>query len=541
MYMKKIIYISYALLLTLSFNACDQEVIELQPPIQPPLYVACPDDATAGSADFSKYIAIGNSLTAGYQAGALFDEGQENSLGNILAHQFECVGGGTFNQPDINTQNGFFTGGTNPVGNVVLGRLLLQGTPPAPAPTISTAAAIPNPIVNPGFIYPGDRTKLNNFGVPGITLLHIFAEETGDWANSAHPLFNPFYARFASDGGQGTSTILGDAVAALANEGTFFSFWLGSNDVLGYAIGGASNPGIFTPINADPNTGHPGFTNLFGGAIQTILSVPEIKGVVGNIPDVLRLPYFHLIPYNAIPLAQANASALNEGFAGYNSILDALKGPPFNLSAAEMDSRKIAFAEGANNIVITDETLSDLGPYFDGLLAAEVISAGQRAALDPYRRAREANASDFLTLSSAIVLGTTVGGNPQLINGLTIPLGDQYVLLPSEQSEITERIAAFNQIIAATVSGLDRIAFADVNARYNQFYTAGLEIHNGVSVTPTMPPPTGLVSEDGVHANSRGMAYTANIFIDAINAKFGAKVPKANLANYKATALPSNP
>jgi hypothetical protein len=269
--------------------------------------------------------------------------------------------------------------------------------------------------------------------------------------------------------------------------------------------------------------------------------VPEIKGVVGNIPDVLKLPYFHLVGYNAIPLPEANAEALNAGFAGYNFILDAFKAPPFNFPAAAMDARKITFVTGQNSIVITDETLTDLGPYFDALLGAEQITPAERAALEPYRKARQANANDFMTLTAAQILGTIVGGNPQLINGLTIPLGDQYVLLPSEQTEITERTAAFNQIIAATVSSLDRIAFADVNAKYNQFYATGLEISNGVSVTPTMPPPTGVFSEDGVHVNSRGMAYTTNIFIDAINAKFGAKVPKANLANYKATALPSNP
>ncbi|MFM7851876.1 MAG: hypothetical protein ACKO96_08155, partial [Flammeovirgaceae bacterium] len=65
--------------------------------------------------------------------------------------------------------------------------------------------------------------------------------------------------------------------------------------------------------------------------------------------------------------------------------------------------------------------------------------------------------------------------------------------------------------------------------------------YDGVSITPSFAPPTGAFSEDGVHPNSRGYAFMANIFIDAINAKFGATIPKAKLSDYKGTALPVNP
>ena len=49
---------------------------------------------TAGSADFSKYVAIGDSFAAGYSDGALFIEGQKGAYPNILASQFSLVGGG---------------------------------------------------------------------------------------------------------------------------------------------------------------------------------------------------------------------------------------------------------------------------------------------------------------------------------------------------------------------------------------------------------------------------------------------------------------
>src|ERR1700688_1257557 len=55
--------------------------------------------ATAGGADFSRYISIGNSLTAGYADGGLYLAGQMNSYPSIVAKQMQTVGGGVFNQP----------------------------------------------------------------------------------------------------------------------------------------------------------------------------------------------------------------------------------------------------------------------------------------------------------------------------------------------------------------------------------------------------------------------------------------------------------
>jgi hypothetical protein len=40
---------------------------------------------TSGEADFSNFLALGNSLTAGFADGALYITGQENSYPNILS------------------------------------------------------------------------------------------------------------------------------------------------------------------------------------------------------------------------------------------------------------------------------------------------------------------------------------------------------------------------------------------------------------------------------------------------------------------------
>jgi len=67
-------------------------------------------DINKGTADFTVYLAAGNSLTAGFADGALYTSGQENSFPNILAMQFKTVGGGDFKQPLINTELGVGVG-----------------------------------------------------------------------------------------------------------------------------------------------------------------------------------------------------------------------------------------------------------------------------------------------------------------------------------------------------------------------------------------------------------------------------------------------
>src|SRR5688572_2977904 len=115
--MKKFIYILYPALFLIFSVACEQELVDNSASACPsddpsiicpqPAVPACPTGASAGTANFAKYVAMGSSYTAGFQAGALFNDGQNNSLGKILATQFACVGGGVFNQPSINSEHGY--------------------------------------------------------------------------------------------------------------------------------------------------------------------------------------------------------------------------------------------------------------------------------------------------------------------------------------------------------------------------------------------------------------------------------------------------
>lgn len=114
--------------------------------------------------------------------------------------------------------------------------------------------------------------------------------------------------------------------------------------------------------------------------------------------------------------------------------------------------------------------------------------------------------------------------------------------LPSEIEEINERLDDFNQVVEnAANMHADRVAFVDVNQSLANLYIARAANIDNVGLTYSMPPPTGIFSEEGIHPNSRGYAYLARIFIEAINEKFGASVPLPDLGNYQGTALPINP
>jgi hypothetical protein len=527
----KLLKYTSLLMLVLFAIACEQDVIETTPR-DPDLTNISPDPCSgnAGSADFSKFVAIGNSFVAGVQAGALFDEGQENSLPLILNKQFACVGGSSsFTQPDINATLGWNLFITQPIlgppfdpTKPVLGRMLLQGASPRPTPQPYAAGnleAVPNPIVNPGFMYTGSKTELNNFGVPAITLGQTLIPATGNWA-APDPAagFSPFYARFAS--APGTSTIIGDAAAA---QPSFFLFWAGLDDFFLYAAFGGD------PTKAPLNTA-PAFQFQYGAAIGSLLaSNAELKGVVGNFPNIFAMPHFTAVTWNAVPLDADTATVAMTALGNnYNAFLDAMQGNGI-IDEAERDLRKLNYQAGQNPILINDETLTDLSPYM----------AGPFAGLLPYAMARQTKNTDIIPLSTGTVLGTTVGGDATKVYGVTVPLGDQYALIPSEITEIATARTAFNAAVKTIADANSaRVAHADIDKGFSDFITAQAMVSNGITITPNINPPTGIYSEDGVHPNSRGYAFIANIFIEAINEQFGASIPATNISRYKATGLP---
>ena len=466
----------------------------------------------SGEADFTKMVAVGNSLTAGFMDGALYDRGQENSFVSILAMQMKEAGGGEFNAPDINSENGFYTMGPN---GTILGRLILTADP-------NTGAVSPAPIGMGDLPTPftGDKGTLNNFGVPGVTLGTSLIPEAGI---AGHRLFNPMYGRIASN--PGTSTLIGDAAAALANGGTFFSFWLGNNDVLGYATGGASNPDILT---SDVD-----FQTRLGAALGAMLNAnPEAKGVIMNIPSFDVLPHFNLINPLAIQLPGAIRPELGAGLAQLNAAIDGWNAG-VNANPQLPDPVKASLIRpnlssnfDAYPLLIHDPSLSD---------AIIPLPTGDTFIIPKIRNITEEDEIK-LPLTAQAALGQGVGISP--LSPLNELQFDAFYLTKAEQEEIQTKINTFNGYIsAAAAANEERLLLVDVNNFLDQV-VQGMVSHANIGLTASIVPPNGAFSVDGIHPNARAHAFIANLIIEGINEKWSANIPKTNPNAYPGNDLP---
>ncbi|MBL4887115.1 MAG: G-D-S-L family lipolytic protein, partial [Flavobacteriaceae bacterium] len=306
-------------------------------------------EVTSGSADVSRYVAIGNSLTSGFTDGALFIAGQINSFPNTLSKQFSAAGGGVFTQPLMNDNIGGALLGGNQIFNP---RLFFDGSGPALLPQTPTTE-----IAN---IKPG---PYNNMGIPGAKSFHLLSNSYGNLGAISTGQANPYFVRMASSP---SASVLQDA---MAQSPTFFSIWIGNNDVLSYSSSGGD--GTDQTGNPDPSTygsndiTDPGlFANVYAGIVNGMVSSGATEGVVLNIPDVTSIPFFTTIPHNPIPLDGPTAGAVNTGYAPYNGGLQAafaaLTGTGL-FTAEELAKRTINFTAGQNAVVIVDESLTDLG------------------------------------------------------------------------------------------------------------------------------------------------------------------------------------
>ena len=473
----------------------------------------------AGDADFSNYVSLGNSLTAGYADSALYMSGQEDSYPNIMAEQFGFVGGGDFTQP-LTSDNlgGLLYGGVQISGN----RLVLSADEngnPFPTPLDGT------PMTD---VTTSATGPFNNMGVPGAKSYHLVTPGYGSVAGVANGTANPWFARFATSE---STTVLADAVSL---NPTFFSLWIGNNDILGYATSGGS--GVDQAGNFDPSTyGGNDITdpNVFAAAYSAqvdALVAGGAKGVLLNIPDVTSIPYFTTVPTRSIPLDAATAGAVNAQFALYNGALGQLVAGGF-ISAEEAAIRAINFVEGVNYPIMTDVDLTDV--------TAILIGAG----LDPQTAAllgqlRQVKSDDLVVLTASSVLGTTPDpSNPLNILGVTLPLPNSLVLSSTEQARVATAGASYNAIIEG-LAAANELGYGDMKSALAEVAANGA-FYNGGVLTSTYVTG-GAFSLDGVHPSPRGYAFTANTIIDVINTTYNASIPKVDIGTYGTVTLHNN-
>ena len=439
-------------------------------------------DADSGDADFSTYVAMGESITAGVSDNSLFAAAQMNSYPNIMAGVMSMAGGGEFSQPYVNDN----VGGINVAGNQFWGpRLYFDGAGPAfVSGSITTEATSvePGPYSNMAMPY----AIAGSFVVPGVGSME------GLMAGQA----NPWYVRAASSN---NATMVGDA---MMQQPTFVTLVPG-NDFASYAQFGASGfPFGFVELD-----GPTGMLAAVVGTIQALSStVPN--GVITTLPDPTTTPDWNTVTYDAIPLDQATADQLNALVAFYNGGLTFLQSLGL-LTADEVAVRTLATrVAGANPVLIADETLTDM-TAFD---------------LPSWR---DANANDKISLQASTFLGQPV--DPQNPGagawGVSAGLPDFGVLLPSEVEEIQTKLATANAAIAGSVpSGW---ALFDLAALYNDVVTTGV-MEDSFNMTGDLVFG-GFFSLDGYTPTSRGSALIAKRMMEAIDVTWGSNLSDAGL------------
>lgn len=445
----KSIYYSLAAALLL-FSACKPN-IEGQAP-------------SKGNADFTKYVAIGNSLTAGYADGSLYRSGQVNSFPAMLAEKFKLVGGGNFVQPLLPGNAGWPSPkrvlgySTSCDGTTGLGPVLYSGT-------MDTAGSSVNIYATEG--------PFNNLGVPGMRCVDY---TVAGYAVLAQLIGNVGYAARMYES---PSTDKPISVAANSNA-TFFTIWLGANDVLGYATGGGEGDGTGSGSLPSDISSLTAFEASYDALVAAMVANGG-KGVLINIPDVTSIPFFTAISRNGLVLSrQGQADSLTAAYSALG----------------------IKFAVGANPFIIEDAS----------------VAGGMR-------QIKEGEYILLTTPQDSLKCGGW---------GSLKPIPKAYVLDATEVSYVENATANFNSVIKTAASNYN-LAFVDANA-YLKTLESGIT-YNGLTFSPTFVTG-GAFSLDGIHLTPKGYALFANEVLRVINSYYSSTLPEVDVTQYNGVLFP---
>lgn len=265
----KIKYISLVLIIiAFVFTACEDRTD-----------ITTPGPASTGTASFASFVAIGNSLTAGFQNNALYESSQEYSFNKMIAD----LVGANFVQP-LMTDPG--TG-----ERVELKEFIFVNGEVASAVLIE----------NPGLTAPSNiayAAPYNNLGIPGAVIGDML--DTSDFAQKSVLRENPFFAYVLRNPAFGKSVIQ----QALTLQPTFVSLWIGNNDVLGYAASGGTRGTNATFTLPTETVVFTTYLNYIAALLADTTGVRKV--VIANIPDVENIPFFTTVgPQVGASLAQA--------------------------------------------------------------------------------------------------------------------------------------------------------------------------------------------------------------------------------------------
>ncbi len=214
-----------------------------------PMLTACDDESLmpptpAAGAMFARYVAIGNSITAGFQSGGINDSTQEESYAVLLARQFGLELDVEFNIPRL-----AFPGCPPPLVNIFTLELI------AIVPGGCALRARPIP------------TFINNVAVPGAAVIDVLSNLDDD-----------------SDANALTTFMLGGRTqleVAREVDPTFVSVWIGNNDVLGAALAG----------DASLVTATASFADRYDSMVDSLLAMGIEGAVLIGVVNVTVIPH----------------------------------------------------------------------------------------------------------------------------------------------------------------------------------------------------------------------------------------------------------
>jgi hypothetical protein len=226
---------------------------ELTPPSAP--------SPVSGTADFTRYVAIGNTITTGFQSGALYESAQAYAYPNLIARQT----GADFAIPSI-SDPGLGAPGRMKVADLDTFTVAYDQSTGVPLNLMYAA-------------------PYNNLAIPGALLYDVL--NATDSVSCASYVFgnpltrtgNPFFNLVLR--GQGSQF-----AQARALQPTFITLWIGDYDVLGFAMSGGAAPAAPTPAVM--------FQGMFAQLADSLASLGA-EVVVANVPPVTALPYFTTI------------------------------------------------------------------------------------------------------------------------------------------------------------------------------------------------------------------------------------------------------
>jgi hypothetical protein len=458
--MKRIYIFGAAVVL---FSACKPNTNVTTPP-------------TSGDAVFTNYMAVGGSFSSGFGDNSLTVSGQLNSFPQRLFEQLSTVkdgngADGPFIQPLLTGNNGYpkpklelstidYCDGTSRLGPVTIKQ-----------PLDSNGSWHYNSSVN--------NDQINNISVPGLRV--------ADYAVPGYAAGNAYAFRFYYDPSKRPLDELYSRVYNL--HPTFFTLWMGIGDVLGYALAGGQGigDGTATPAGPLPNlynqqdiTPDQVFFDLYD-SIVTALASTSAGGAVLNIPDVSALPYFNVVPSNALVITR-------QSFA--DTLMEIYKNDNFDK----------VFVEGHNQFIIRDNN----------------------------DKVRQSVPGELILMTIPRDSITCAGW------GSIKPIPRQYVLTTDELQNMRNAVTRYNDHIRQLCQ-LRGLAYVDMNSFFKTL-ASGMA-YNGIEYS-TEYISGGAFSLDGVHMNARGNALVANYVINTINNYYHSTVPLTDANKYPGVKFP---